>query len=231
MKIGLLADIHGNAAALEACLLAVEEAGVTDLLVAGDFVGYYFAPDQVLADLDRFDWVGVRGNHEDMLAAWNAGQGREEIRRRYGSGLAVAAETIDADRIEMLTTLPAYRLIEIEGTRVLLCHGTPDSTERYVYPNAPDAAFEAFRAEGAGLAVYGHTHYPHQRRLGDLQVVNPGSVGQPRNSVPGAHWALWDTETGEIEPRVEAYDMSALLTECARRDPDLPYLVTVLTRT
>ncbi len=234
MKIALLADIHANAHALRACLTAAAAAGVSRLLVAGDLVGYYYAPDEVLAELDRFDWAGVRGNHEDMLAAWRIGHGQSEIRRRYGSGLAVAAAALPTDRLEMLAALPASRLIEIEGMCILLCHGTPESTECYVYPDAPDAAFDAFRVDGVALAVHGHTHYPHQRVLrgspNDLRIVNPGSVGQPRNRVPGAHWALWDTESGAIVPRVEAYDMAPLLAECARRDPDLPYLAGVLTR-
>lgn len=235
MKIGLLADIHGNIDALQACLAAVEAAGVERLLVAGDFVGYYYAPSEVLVALDRFDWIAVRGNHEDMLAEWVAGRRHSDIGRRYGSGLATAAAALTAAQIEWLLELPTSRRLEIDGTRILLCHGTPDSTESYVYPDAPDSAFESFRAPGIGLAVYGHTHYPHQRELSGagepLRIVNPGSVGQPRNRVPGAHWALWDTSTGEIAARVEPYDPAPLQAECRRRDPQLPYLATVLTRT
>lgn len=231
MKIGLLADIHGNAAALRACLAAAKRVGVTRMLIAGDLVGYYYAPHEVMDELDRFDWVAVRGNHEDMLGAWCRGQGRGMVRRRYGSGLAAAMDVLDETKLGRLLDLPVSRRLEIEGATILLCHGTPASAERYVYPDAPDSAFEAFRVGGAQLAVYGHTHYPHLRDMGDLRIINPGSVGQPRNRVPGAHWALWDTETGTIQPRVDYYDPAPLIAECRVRDPHLPYLAEVLVRT
>ncbi|MCH8855364.1 MAG: flagellar hook-associated protein FlgK [Proteobacteria bacterium] len=62
-------------------------------------------------------------------------------------------------------------------------------------------------------------------------VVNPGSVGQPRDRIPGACWALWDTESHAVELRRETYDASAEIAACRERDPHLPYLADVLTRT
>ena len=70
MKIGLLADIHGNAHALRALLNAAKEKNVEKLLCCGDYVGYYYEPDKVIALLDEWDWDGVSGNHENMLLDW-----------------------------------------------------------------------------------------------------------------------------------------------------------------
>jgi len=61
-------------------------------------------------------------------------------------------------------------------------------------------------------------------------VINPGSVGQPRDRRPGACWALWNTETMKIELRREQYDRTALVEACRRIDPQLPFLVDVLER-
>jgi len=68
------------------------------------------------------------------------------------------------------------------------------------------------------------------RRVGQSRLINPGSVGQPRNRQPGAAWAILDTEDGMVEMRIEDYDMSELLRECRLRHPDLPYLAEVLMR-
>ena len=80
------------------------------------------------------------------------------------------------------------------------------------------------------LVVLGHTHYPMSHKIGRTLVVNPGSVGQPRNREPGAHWAIFDTVSRSLQRRMDAYDSAALVRECRRRHPELPYLADVLLR-
>ena len=79
MKIGLLADIHANAHALEAVLKSAKEKKVEKLLCCGDYVGYYYEPDRVIALLDEWDWDGISGNHETMLLDWLNEKNRNEI--------------------------------------------------------------------------------------------------------------------------------------------------------
>ena len=67
MKLALLADIHGNADALEAVLAAARRRGAKRLLCAGDFVGYYYEPARCFELLDAWRLDAVRGNHEDMF--------------------------------------------------------------------------------------------------------------------------------------------------------------------
>jgi len=87
-------------------------------------------------------------------------------------------------------------------------------------------------ASGGGmLVVYGHTHYPVVWQDGETTVVNPGSVGQPRDGTPGACWAMWDTVDLSVTLKRENYDSSKVQTEARRRDPALPYLADILTRT
>ena len=231
MKIAILADIHGNGPALEAVLSAARATGVERLLIAGDIVGYYYAAGHVLDHLADWSWVAVRGNHEDMLGDWMANRRRDEIRARYGSGLESACDDLSADQLQMLCNLPPVRTLGIDERQVVLCHGTPTSTDTYIYPDADDDSWSQFFLDDAHMTIYGHTHYPVIQRRDGTSVVNPGSVGQPRDRKPGACWALWDSEADTIELRREAYDPSALIAQCRQRDPDLPYLADVLTRT
>lgn len=229
MKIGLLSDIHANVTALDAVLQAAETAGVERLFCCGDFVGYYYQPEAVLDRLDAWLWTGVRGNHEDMLALWLNGEQQAEIASRYGSGIHVASG-MPKSRIDVLAKLPVQREIEVDGRRALLCHGTPWDTDEYVYPDTDAAIRDRMAAGGQDIVVFGHTHYPVHWQIAGSHVVNPGSVGQPRDRKPGACWAIWDTTSMTIDLRRETYDSSILAAECRRRDPQLPYLADVLTR-
>ena len=236
MKVGLLADIHANLAALTAVLAAAGREGVARLLIAGDLVGYYYQAKDVLALLDQWQWQGVRGNHEDMLTEVVSGVNTDAIKHRYGSGLESAAQSLDNEAIERLKALPHPLRVEIGGRTVLLCHGAPWNTNEYVYPDAkPDQRSKVLDAASqVDLLVFGHTHFPlvwqSKNEANKSIVVNPGSVGQPRDRLPGACWALWSPLENTIDLRRETYDYTTLQAECRRRDPDQPYLSEVLGR-
>lgn len=231
MKLALLGDLHGNHLALEAALRAAAGHGVERLLVTGDLVGYYFRPLEVLELLQGWDAAVVRGNHEEMLARGLAdGDSLAAVEAKYGSGLRIAAEALGTSRCEWLSSLPHPLEMAIDGRRILLCHGSPRDADRYLYPDAPPEEIEACAPPGYDLVVMGHTHYPAQWRFGETLLVNPGSVGQPRNRVPGAHWMLYDTGSGEVTARCEDYDMRPVIDESRRRHPELPYLAEVLER-
>lgn len=232
MKLGLLGDIHGNHRALTAVLDSAARHGVERLLVTGDLVGYYFWPKEVLDLLQGWTVNIVRGNHEVMLANALADGGCLALAEaKYGTGLRVAIEHLGAARLNELCRLPHPLELTIDGRRILLCHGSPWDIDCYVYPDASPELLEKCAVSGHDLVVMGHTHYPAQRQVGDTLVVNPGSVGQPRNRVPGAHWMLYDTCSGTVTARCEDYDGRPVVEESRRRHPELPYLAEVLERT
>lgn len=229
MKIALLSDIHANEIALSAVLAEAHAGGAERLLCCGDFVGYYHAPAAMWELLAACAWDGIRGNHEDMLEQWIGGEGRHAIHRRYGSGIAIAAVMPSAARADLLA-LPARRELEIEGRRVLLCHGSAWDPNHYVYPTASDEERARMASEGQDLVVFGHSHHPVLWRIGGTTIVNPGSVGQPRDRKPGACWAMWDTKSMDVTLRRTEFDGAAVAERARRIDPHLPYLSDVLTR-
>lgn len=231
MKVALLGDIHGNDLALSAVLTAAEAVGVEQLLITGDLVGYYFEPRNVLEQLGNWDRHVVRGNHEEMLdAARTDPSFLASVSARYGSGLYVALEQLNERQLDEVCGLPHPLELNIGGSHVLLCHGAPWDVNQYVYPDASQDLFERCADSSFDLVVMGHTHYPMIQRMGKTLLINPGSVGQPRNRKPGASWALFDTESGLVELRTEQYDVACLVDECRRRHSELPYLSEVLLR-
>ena len=231
MKLGLLGDIHGNSAALRAVLKSAGHQGVDALCVTGDLVGYYYHPDEVLELLENWETYRVRGNHEDMLTQVRAEPAKlEAFERRYGSGLRLALELLTDKQLQALSDLPANLDFRFDDCAVLLAHGAPWDADHYIYPDAEPAEFARFASYAADLAVLGHTHYRMQRTAGRCLIVNPGSVGQPRDRIPGAAWALFDTETRICRHFTEPYDITAVVAEAQSRDPQHSYLQEVLTR-
>ena len=119
MKIGLLSDIHANAHALEAVLKSAREKKVEKLLCCGDYVGYYYEPDRVMTLLDGWDWIGISGNFEEMLLDWENGINKNEIMRKYGSGISVAAEKLTRETATRLSEMSNLTKLNIDNYNIL----------------------------------------------------------------------------------------------------------------
>lgn len=231
MKVALLADIHANDLALHAVLSRARDCGVERLLIAGDFVGYYRRASRMLAMLNEWNFDAISGNHEAMLEqAADEGEA-SRIRAKYGSGIDAARSSLTPRQVEWLCGLPEKLSITVDGWRVLLCHGTPWDRDEYMYPDRVASSLPRLAQLEADIIISGHTHYPYLVRHDSIILVNPGSVGQPRDGSPGACWALWDTGDNSVSLRREPYDSSPLLQDCRLYDAQHPYLASVLTRT
>lgn len=230
MRLGLIGDIHGNADALKAVLQAARTEGVEALCVTGDLVGYYYEPDRVLDLLADWTYWAVRGNHEDMLLAVDP-RVRTSYLAKYGSALEHSLERLDQDALTLLGNLPRTRTLVFDGRSLLLAHGTPWDTDEYLYPDAPAAIIERVAQCGDDFIVLGHTHHQFDRKVSGRLIVNPGSVGQPRDRKPGAAWSILDVETGSVTHRRENYDIAGVVAAAQQFDPGLPYNWTILSRT
>jgi predicted phosphodiesterase len=145
--------------------------------------------------------------------------------------MRIALAQLAPGQLDGLCGLPHPLEIALDSHRILLCHGAPWDNDEYIYPDAALEVFERCASGGHHLVVLGHTHHAMALRVGATAIVNPGSVGQPRDRRPGAAWALYDTATGEVFLRCEPYASERVADEARFRDPALPYLADVLTRT
>jgi predicted phosphodiesterase len=128
----------------------------------------------------------------------------------------------DRDR-RFLADLPVTKAVTLGGKRFLLVHATPrDPLDEYA---KPDPEFWARRLEGveADVICVGHTHYQYELTVGDKRVINPGSVGLPRDGDPRAAYAVLDGGTLElkrveypVERTIQALDESPLPDEAKR---------------
>jgi len=233
VKIGILSDIHANSAALDAVFNSPRFTDVDALIIAGDFVGYYFDPKYVIDRIRslKMPTYCVRGNHEEMLleAINNPSQLHNYI-LRYGPGLSIALEQLVDIDLEWISNLPHPLFINDFSCSFLICHGSPSSIDEYIYPDNSLTDLLCCVDNDPTVIIMGHTHYSFVRQLDHCLIINPGSVGQPRNRIPGAHWALFDTSTMNVSMFVEPYDFLDLQDKCRVVAPHHPYLHEVLTR-
>ena len=231
VKIAVLADIHANIAALEAVLVEVRREQIDQLVLLGDMVGYYYEPRAVIAALAGFDCIAIRGNHDRMaIEAREDDSVRSDYRRRYGSGLEAVFEQFGPEEWDWLARLPERREITLGEQKILLAHGAPFDSDAYVYPDA-NAARLARVGEGFdGDAIWlGHTHWPLVKP-GRPTILNPGSVGQPRDIGGLASWAIFHADTGVVALRRTEFAVDATMAQSCQRDPTLPRLGEVLVR-
>ena len=229
MRVAVLSDIHSNAPALEAALEAV---GAHDRLwVLGDIVGYGPHPDAVVERLRDADAVAVQGNHDAaVLGRIPIGTFNDLAR----AAVKWTAGTMKPDNLDWLAALPERR---VEGD-FTLAHGSPrDPLWEYLF-SIPAARINLAAFE-TPYCVVGHTH--HQLTFRDDKgqvealladdggqltlderrcILNPGSVGQPRDGDPRGCAMTIDTDSGDVRWQRFEYDIEA--TQAAIRALPLP---------
>ena len=188
MKVAALYDVHGMPWALEAVL--ADTGDVDAILFGGDLI-YGPYPSEVVNRVRSLDASCVRGNCESKPDDWDRSR-------------------LDAAQLEWLATLPLTQ--ELDG--VLYCHATPTGNEPRTTAATPDEAITEMFAGIAGTVVIGHTHHQFDRRVGDLRVVNAGSVGMPYESEVAAFWTL--VEDGEPTSRKTSFDVERAIAEVER---------------
>src|SRR5436309_12220396 len=210
MRYLVLTDIHANLEALEMCLAVARRRAYDQTLVLGDLVGYGPDPNAVVERVQALKPVAiVRGNHDKVACGLEQAEGFNSVAK------SAARWTLD-----MLT--PEYRdwLCDLPHGPILvddvveICHGSPFDEDAYIFDELD--AVRALKVATRPLCLFGHTHYPVTFELegetidsvggsavaesqleirdGCRYLVNPGSVGQPRDGDPRAAYAIVDSD-------------------------------------
>jgi predicted phosphodiesterase len=230
MRVAVLSDIHSNLVALDAVLA---HAGTVDAVWhLGDVVGYGPDPDGVVARLIEVGAVGVRGNHD---AAALGGREIDWFNPEARAAAEWTRDTIDETTRAWLSALPDRHAIG----RQTLVHGSPrDPIREYV--STAGVALENLAVLETDFGLHGHTHVPvafclgpdGQLRVvapgpggqleldGQRALINPGSVGQPRDGDPDSSYLILDPDAATVTWHRVAYDIPAV--QAAIRAAGLP---------
>lgn len=234
MRVAVISDIHANLHALEAVLAAVDAEGVDEIWSLGDVVGYGPRPNECVALVRERTALGLAGNHDLAVL------GRIDLTTFMGEAGEAARWTqtvLDPEAAEYLGALPSAT----SAHGITLAHGSPrDPVWEYVLTEA--AAGAALAATADDLVLVGHSHVALwvSARAGSLaggpaeggttldlaagrHLLNPGSVGQPRDGDPRAAWLVIDTETGGATYRRTDYPIDR--TQAEMREQGLPQML------
>lgn len=227
MRILLLSDIHSNLEALQACLAV---APPTDLTVnLGDIVGYSASPNEVTSRVRELGGTFVRGNHDKVVTGIDTVESFNPI-----AGLAALwnRDQLNSDHLDWLRALPQGPVTIPELPGIQFVHGAPDDEDRYVV--SLDDALQTLATSQESVIIFGHTHvqglfflrpgiaenvhpeYPSiakqeswdfQLEAGSTYMINPGSIGQPRDGDWRAGFAVFDTEKQAVTFYRVPYDL------------------------
>ncbi len=226
MKYAILADVHANLEALQAVSAEVKKAKPDRVIHLGDIVGYGASPVECVDAVRQMKAKGICGNHERYISGMTSIDlvSREDKRRT----IEYSRDQLRPDQLLDLKSLPLQIATE-DG--LLFTHGSPRNEDEYLL------TYEAYQENiqylrttmpDVHVCFFGHTHVPAMATAArveskfeekpDLQVVqladsktylvNPGSVGQPRDRCAKAAWVLYDSTEDVVEFRRIAYDIA-----------------------
>lgn len=225
MRIALLADIHGNIEALDACLKHARNHGAERFVVLGDLVGYGADPGAVI---DRVAGLGdellacVLGNHD----AAALGVGMELMNDEAQEAIAWTVPRLTGAQLAYLRALPVI----LREDNVTWVHASAEYPDAFLYISSFEEAQGSMRAAGTDFVFCGHSHDPvlfYNADDGQLAALRPipgitlpagwhrpclgivGSCGQPRDGLTGAWYALFDRARGNITYYRVPYDHHA----------------------
>lgn len=232
MRALLVSDLHSNAAALRAVLARVRRKKFDRIVCLGDFVGYGAEPNQVLDCMRtiRTPKLYVRGNHDRVAAGLDEATGFNHA-ARYAA--LWTRDHLSKPNRDFLRKLPVGPLVRGD---VVACHGSPFDEDEYVFHEGHAA--RVFSMNEGRFILYGHTHLPVvfsiDEAAGSIRglairgdatlklerdmrhVINPGSVGQPRDRNPEASFAIFDSDRFTVQFFRVPYDIEKTQTAILR---------------
>ena len=229
MRILLLSDIHANLEALDACLATAPPHDVVVNL--GDIVGYGASPNEVTDRARGLGTIFVRGNHDKAATGLMT---LDEFNPMAAAAVMWTHEQLTPENLEWLRALPHGPISLPDFPEVQLVHGSPNDEDEYVVSLAD--ALAPLIALTAPLTFFGHTHLqggfftngtgadgfrPEYRTVGQAEsvrlqlkpsaryLINPGSVGQPRDGDWRAAFALFDTDAHIVHFHRTPYNLKS----------------------
>ncbi|MDA2919567.1 metallophosphatase family protein [Desulfobacterota bacterium AH_259_B03_O07] len=208
MKYAIISDIHSNLEAFERTLLEIDDIGVNWIICLGDIVGYGANPNECVDIIRERNIISIMGNH-DVVAC-----GRKEPIDFNPIARDAALWTrneLTTENKDFLNNLPQAKEIE----DFLIVHGSLSDPDLYIFSNE-DASMEFHLMDNYNICFFGHTHvriyYVYLNNLienfyddniginGDNKyLINPGSVGQPRDRDPRASFLIYDHKDNEVK--------------------------------
>ncbi len=214
MKLGIVADIHGNLPAFNAVLSALENEEIDCILVAGDLVGGAPFQNEIIEILKSLNAEIIKGNVDDFFLKVSKGITPPGWANNQWAFERWAYQNLDNMSLKFLKQLPEQKVIKFPGkSEIRMVHGSPNYIGEFIDPDEnPSLLEEYLRLIKEEILIFGHTHHPWIQEINGKLGLNPGSVCFSRTGIFGAQYALmtWNDNKWIAEGRNVEYDLSQL---------------------
>ena len=221
MKIAVISDIHSNLPAFRSVMEDIRGKEPEYIICLGDIVGYGPDPNKVieLMEEDAREIISVKGNHDEAVLGGKI----RKLRSNASKAVEWTKNNISDESLGVLGNMEKYETVEMDGYRFFTVHGSPDDPlNEYVDKDSSEERLNGFfEKTGAEVMLMGHTHVPYVRYLDRGLILNPGSVGQPRDKDRRASYAVIDTNQEDADIHRVPYDIDKIAKEIkASKLPD-----------
>jgi putative phosphoesterase len=218
LKIAILSDIHGNVEALNTVVNDIKLRDDIDLIIClGDIVGYYPHPIKCIKIVQEFCDVVIQGNHDAAIVLPNFRSELKKFNDVAASSLNWTRDLLlnsgNDDYYRFLKELPEKKELSVGKKKLLFVHGTPDETwEYFLYPYWLNAPLDEQRIRlnewlrKWDFIAMGHSHWAFQYENLGRMVINPGSVGQPRDDNPKSSYAIVEVTDAQLNAQIIRID-------------------------
>lgn len=222
MEIAALYDIHGNLPALNAVLLDLEEIKPDLIIIGGDIISGPMPKQTLKRILSLSDKIRfIRGNGDrEVVTAFDRKPLPSTMSEKGRQTTQWVADQLTRSHRDFLSELPETLTIKVDGLGdILFCHATPRSDEEIFTPITTEERLTNIFADiQQNFVICGHTHIQFERQLGNIRILNAGSVGMPFADEPGAYWLLICSKGYEF--RRTTYDIKSAAKEIIEsKDP------------
>jgi putative phosphoesterase len=232
MKLCFFSDIHGNSYALDEFINYCSKLDIDQYVFCGDIFGYYYEQEEIITKLRSIkNLYCIKGNHDQNFL--NICLGIEEEKRvvkKYGNSYKDIKGRISTTNKEFIENMKESLTITLEGKRIGVFHGSlTDGLNGRVYPDTEILEEDRNRYKEYDYVILGHTHYRMVKYIGSTMIINPGSIGQPRDR-NGFSFAILNIPNGEIIFHEIQWDRSKLVKDIEKNDKGNKKLIDILFR-
>jgi putative phosphoesterase len=223
-KLAIFSDVHANLPAMKVVSEHIQQGRYDGVYCLGDLGGYASEPNEVQALVMTMECPTVLGNYDEGVGFERDSCGCNYVKpfdiEMSDLSFFWTREHTSGENKAWLRELPREIRLEVEGWKVLLCHGSPRSTTEYLFETRSEGYLKQFVPGGkddahADVVVFGHTHVSYHRTVGGVDFINTGSVGRPKDGDPRAGYCVLTLDGDRVtsEQVRLPYDVE---TTCAR---------------
>ena len=233
MRIAVISDLHANLPATEVVFKSIDDHNVDEIVCCGDIIGYYTNPLEVIEIVKKRVKYSITGNH-DSITVTDDFQSEARYFNEAARRALIWTRKLLKPNLEywsFIKQLPLTKHIVLDGYKFFLAHGTPTAPEEWEYfyyfgVSDQEAEMNDWLIEyNADIIALGHTHVPFRytaQKKPFRGVLNPGSVGQPRDGDPRASFAIVDTNDHTVTHYRLKYNVDSVFNDLKKNGlPDI----------